>query len=62
MFYVYTEVKARDDTVTFEYNLSFSFYLCLRLTSPNNAFMRCHIYRSFYTCNINEVLKSTNEN
>ena len=36
MFYVYTEVMAQDDAVTFEKTrLIFSFYLhvCLRLTS-----------------------------
>ena len=41
-----TEVVAQDDTVTFEQNhrLFFSFYLCLRLTSPNYAFMRRRLY------------------
>ena len=32
---------AQDDTVTFE---QFSFNLCLRLTSPNYALMRCRLY------------------
>ena len=32
-----TEVVAQEDIVTFE-------YLCLRLTSPNYAFMRHHLY------------------
>ena len=35
-----TEVMAQDDTP----HLIFSFYICLRLTSPNNAFMRRHLY------------------
>ena len=35
-----------DDTVTFEKKtrLIFSFYICLRLTSPNDAIMRCRLY------------------
>ena len=36
-----TEVVAQNDTVTFGY---FSFYICLRLTSPNYAFMRRRLY------------------
>ena len=39
-----TEVVAQYDTVTFEQCFLFSFYLCLRLTSPNYAFMRRHLY------------------
>ena len=40
-----TEVVAQDDAVTFELNHAFfSFYLCLRLTSPNYAFMRHRLY------------------
>ena len=41
-----TEVVAQDNTVTFEQNHAsfFSFYLCLRLTSPNYAFMRRRLY------------------
>ena len=27
-------------------HLIFSFYLCIRLTSPNYAFMRCRLYSS----------------
>ena len=47
MFCVYTEIMVQDDTVTFEKKtrLIFSFYLCLRLTSPNYAFMRRRLYR-----------------
>ena len=46
MFCVYTEVMAPDDTDFFliKPRLIFSFYLCLRLTSPNYAFMRCRLY------------------
>ena len=46
MFCFYTEIMAQDDTVTFESNhASFSaFYLCLRLTIPNYAFMRRRLY------------------
>ena len=36
-----TEVMTQDDT---EPRLIFSFYLCLRLTSPNYAFMRRRLY------------------
>ena len=41
-----TEVVAQDDTVTLEKKtrLLFSFYLCLRLTSPNYAMMRRRLY------------------
>ena len=41
-----TEVMAQDGTVTFEIKprLIFSFYLCLRLTSPNYALMRHRLY------------------
>ena len=41
-----TEVVAQDDTVFFliKPRLIFSFYLCLRLTSPNYAFMRPRLY------------------
>ena len=37
---------SQDDTVTFEEKprLIFSFHLCLRLTSPNYAFMRRRLY------------------
>ena len=40
------EVAAQDDTVTFELNHAsfFAFFLCLRLTSPNYAFMRRRLY------------------
>ena len=43
---VYTEVMVQDDTVTFviKPRLIFSFFLCLRLASPNYAFMRCRLY------------------
>ena len=49
MFCVYTEVMAQNDTVTFDKTtphcqLIVSFYLCVRLTSPNYAFMRCRLY------------------
>ena len=39
---IMTEVVAQDDTVTFaeKPRLLFSFYLCLRLTSPSYAFMQ----------------------
>ena len=37
MFSVYTEVKAQDDRI--KPRLIFSVYLCLRLTSPNYAFI-----------------------
>ena len=42
MFCDFSEVMAQDDTVTFEKKtrLSFSFYLCLRLTSLNYAFTK----------------------
>ena len=43
MFCVYTEIMAQNDTVTFE---KFSFYRCLRLTSPNYAFMRYRLYNN----------------
>ena len=36
-----SEVMAQDDTVTYDF---LSFYLCLRLTSPNYAFMRRRLY------------------
>ena len=41
MFWVYTEVMAQDDTVTFKIKLHliFSFYLCLKMISPNYPFM-----------------------
>ena len=41
-----TEVVAQDDTVTFELNHAFfsAIYLCLRLASPNYAFMRRRLY------------------
>ena len=44
MFCVYTEIMAQDDTVLNKSHLVFSFYLCLRLTSPNYAFMKCRLY------------------
>ena len=41
MFCIYNEIMAQDDTVTLSKTTPhFSFYLCLRLTSPNYAFMR----------------------
>ena len=40
-----TEVVAQDDTVILnKFTPLFSFYLCLRLTSPNYAFMRRRLY------------------
>ena len=39
-----TEVVAQYDTVTFDTVTKFSFYLCLRLTSPNYAFIRRRLY------------------
>ena len=46
MFCVYSEIMAQNDTVTFQKKprLIVSFYLCLRLTSPNYAFMRHRLY------------------
>ena len=41
MFFVYTEVMAQDEIKP---RLIFSFFLCLRLTSPIYAFMRCRLY------------------
>ena len=41
MLCVLTEVMVQDDTVIKEF---VSFYLCLRLTSPNYAFMRRRLY------------------
>ena len=52
MFCVYTEVIAQDDTVT---SLIFSFPLCLRLTSPNYAFMKAAFTvtkKSYNKCNM----------
>ena len=43
--YIMTEVVAQADTVTLiKPRLLFSFYLCLKLTSPNYAFMRRRLY------------------
>ena len=42
---IYTEVTAQDDKLLLnEQRLIFSFYLCLRLTSPDYAFIRCRLY------------------
>ena len=47
MFCVFTEVMAQDDKLLLnKTRLIFSFYLCLRLTSPNYAFMRCRLYNN----------------
>ena len=43
MFCAYTEVKAIQFLLK-KTRLIFSFYLCLRLTSPNYVFMRCRLY------------------
>ena len=40
-----TEVVAQDDKLLLNKTKPpFQFYLCLRLTSPNYAFMRCRLY------------------
>ena len=45
MFCVYTEIMAQDDTVILNKTTPhFQLYLCLRLTSPNYAFMRRRLY------------------
>ena len=58
MFCIYTEVIAQDDTVNFlnkttpHFQLSPMTHLCVRMTSPNYAFMRCRLYskqKSYYT-------------